>query len=224
MVRRLPASSSCTWRSTASTSPVRSVTWRLRASRAIAAIAGVAGTRRVLPSLTPRALATARATRVRWLISPASSSATAAICVIRNLLTGPAGTVGRSQNTTPASPLPSTTESRKRALRASRSSFGDQQHGAAGAAGGEGCGELGPVGALAALHLLKLRHQLAAGVDEVGGHCLALRLQAKAGASLAVRGDAQVADEAERGKNHPRAWGGCSTTLSNNYRQNRRAA
>ncbi len=55
--------------------------------------------------------------------SPASSSATAAICVTRNLPTGPAGTLGRSQNTTPPSPLPSTTESRKRALRASRSSL-----------------------------------------------------------------------------------------------------
>lgn len=61
---------------------------------------------------------------------------------------------------------------------------------------------LRPIGVLAALHLLELRHQRAAGLDDVDGHRLALRLQAKAGAPLAVRGNAQVADEAERGRDH----------------------
>ena len=71
----------------------------------------------------PLAFAAANAARVRCEISPASSSATAAICVSRNLPTGPGGTLGRSQNTTPASPVPSTTCSRKRAFLASRSSL-----------------------------------------------------------------------------------------------------
>ncbi len=63
-------------------------------------------------------------------------------------------------------------------------------------------GTLRPIGALAALHLLELRHQLAPGLGDVGGHGLALRLQAEAGPPLAVRGNAQVTDEAERGRNH----------------------
>jgi hypothetical protein len=43
--------------------------------------------------------------------------------VIRNLPTGPGGTVGRSQDTTPPSPEPSTMDSRNRAFRLSRSSL-----------------------------------------------------------------------------------------------------
>lgn len=84
----------------------RAATWRLGACRAAAAISVVAGVGEGLSRRTPRAFATAKAARVRWLINPASSSVIAAICVTRNLPTGPAGTVGRSQNTTPASPLP----------------------------------------------------------------------------------------------------------------------
>ena len=62
-------------------------------------------------------------------------------------------------------------------------------------------GELRPVGALAALHPLELRQRCAASLGDVGGYRQALRLQAMAGASLAIGGDAQVADEAGRGRN-----------------------
>lgn len=41
---------------------------------------------------------------VRWLMRPASNSATAAICVIRNFPAGPAGIAGRSRDVTPLSP------------------------------------------------------------------------------------------------------------------------
>ena len=41
---------------------------------------------------------------VRWLMRPASNSATAAICAIRRFATGPTGIAGRSQNVTPPSP------------------------------------------------------------------------------------------------------------------------
>ncbi len=76
MARRLLAPSACAWRTTASTSPARSITWRLRAAHAAAAISAAAGVGEGLPRRTPRALATAKAARVRWLINPASSSAT----------------------------------------------------------------------------------------------------------------------------------------------------
>jgi len=66
-------------------------------------------------------------------------------------------------------------------------------NGAPRAAGGQGGGELRPVDALAALHLLELRQQRAADLGDVGGHRLALRLKAEAGAPLAVDRDAQVA-------------------------------
>ncbi len=64
-------------------------------------------------------------------------------------------------------------------------------------------GTLRPIVALAAFHLLELRHQRAASLGDVGSHGLALRLQAKTGASLAVGGDGQVADKAGRGRNYP---------------------
>jgi hypothetical protein len=67
------------------------------------------------------AFACASAALVRSLISPASSSATAVMMAMTNLPDGTGGTCGRSQNTTPL-PLPSTTDNRNAALRASRSS------------------------------------------------------------------------------------------------------
>jgi len=131
-------------------------------------------------------MTTARAARVRWLINPAYSSATAAIRVTRNLATSSAGTVGRSQNTTPASPLPSTTDDRKRATR-QPVQLGDQQNSLARAAGRQRGGELRPIGALAALYLPKLCHQLAAGLDDVCGYGVALRLKSKAGSPFGCR-------------------------------------
>ncbi len=62
---------------------------------------------------------------------------------------------------------------------------------------------LRPIVALAAFHLLELRHQRAASLGDVGSHGLALRLQAKARASLAVGGNGQIADKAGRGRNYP---------------------
>src|ERR1019366_7817929 len=63
------------------------------------------------PNTCPRALAACRAALVRWLIRPASNSATLAIWVSRNLPVGPSWMVGRSQNTTPAFPISLTTRS-----------------------------------------------------------------------------------------------------------------
>ena len=57
--------------------------------------------------------------------------------------------------------------------------------------------------AVAALHFLEVRQQRAAGLGNVGAHGLALRLKAKAGTLLAIRGNAQVADVAGRGRSHP---------------------
>ncbi len=64
---------------------------------------------------------------------------------------------------------------------------------------------LRPIGVLAALHLLELRHQRAAGLDDVDGHRLALRLQAEARPPLAIRRNAQIADKARRNRDHPQS-------------------
>jgi hypothetical protein len=83
--------------------------------------------------------------------------------------------------------------------------FGDDQHGPAGAAGGERGGKLRPIGALAALHLLKLRHHLAAGLGDVSGDGLALRLKSKPGSALAIGRDPEIADKTGAGSGHGRS-------------------
>jgi predicted RNA-binding Zn-ribbon protein involved in translation (DUF1610 family) len=80
--------------------------------------------------------------------------------------------------------------------------LGDDQHGPAGAAGGERGGKLRPIGTLAALHLLKLRHHLAAGLGDVSGNGLALRLKAKARSALAIGRDPEIADKTGAGRGH----------------------
>ena len=145
--------------------------------------------------------------RFPYYRTPKIASADAAICVTRNLPTGPAGTVGRSQNTTPASPLPSTTDSRKRALRASRSSLAmtsTARRVRPEASAAASCGR----SARFALHLLKLRHHLAAGLGNVGRDGLALRLKAKPGSALAVGRDPEIADKTAAGRGHGRSLGG----------------
>jgi hypothetical protein len=62
--------------------------------------------------------------------------------------------------------------------------------------------ELRPIGALAALHFLELRHHLAAGLGDVGGDGLALRLKAKAGSPLAIGRDPEIADKTGAGRGH----------------------
>jgi hypothetical protein len=57
---------------------------------------------------------------------------------------------------------------------------------------------LRPIGTLAALHLPELSHHLAAGLGDVGGNGLALRLKAKPGSALAIGADAKVGDEPPR--------------------------
>src|SRR6516225_11375639 len=74
-----------------------------------------------LPNFTPRAFAAARAALVRSLISPASNSATEAICVSRKRPIAPGGTWGRSQNTRSTSLA--TSERKRSTLRVSRSSL-----------------------------------------------------------------------------------------------------
>ena len=95
----------------------------------------------------------------------------------RNLPTGPIGTVGKSQNNTPALPPPSIMESRKRALRgranrawrsAARTDGCDRRPGRRRAAGDRRACRSPPPGTHTA------------GLGDVGGHSLTLRLQPKA--------------------------------------------
>ena len=138
------------------------------ATRAVPAPAGVPGRSRGLPSQVPRASAAASAARVRYPVSPASNSATAAICVSRTRPIGPGGTWGRSQNITPASPAPSTRLSK-----------------------------LGACRRAPALDLLELGQQLAPMLRQVGGG-LPLRLQAQPGPALTLGADAKVGHEPPR--------------------------
>ena len=98
---------------TGARSAARARAWATWAAVGILAISVLPSWRRGFPSLTPQAFVAARAALVRLLISPASSSVTATIYVIRDFPTEPVGTVGKSQNRTPALLVPSTIDRRR---------------------------------------------------------------------------------------------------------------
>lgn len=110
----------------------------------------------------------------------------------RNLPNGPIGTVGKSQNNTPALPPPSIMESKKLALRGRANRAWRSAARRVGGGRRQGGSELRATDALAAFHLLELRHQHAAGLGNVGGHHLRLHLKAqgRGRSALAVSRDA----------------------------------
>ena len=110
--RRCPRRSQCRW-PCSQRSRWRARAWATWAAVGILAISVMPSWRRGFPSLMPLASVAARAALVRLLISPASSSVTATIYVIRDFPTEPVGTLGKSQNRTPALLVPSTIDRRR---------------------------------------------------------------------------------------------------------------
>lgn len=92
----------------------------IRAMTAACSIPGVRPLEVFDPSFIPQAFAGRSSAFVCLRITPALTSAAAAMSMIKNLPVAPANTCGKAQNIIAVSPAPSATVSRKQALSASR--------------------------------------------------------------------------------------------------------